>query len=150
MLAILGNVVFDIAPMNYHDLSASMDTSHATHEVVGAPKIYEHTGEGERSIQIKGAIFPEFSGGVAELGALEAMRAKGDPQHLMLGSGFPAGWVIIDKIQQDHSFIAPGGTGREVKFTLSLKRCDIPMGDLGDLLGQFIDGLFDVAGDYLG
>jgi phage protein U len=152
MLAALGGVVFDIAPLNYDSLAASSSTSFATHEVPGAPKIYEHTGEAERSITIKGKVFPEFSGGADALMQLDSMRASGDPQHLMLASGFAAGWVIIKSVSQDHNHIGAGGAGREISFTLSLERCDIPDigGDLlGDLIGGLIDGILDVASEYL-
>lgn len=150
MLAMLGGVMFTLAPLNYDSLSASSSASHARHDVPGTGPIYEHTGDAERSIEIKGKVFPEFSGGVPELMALEALRASGEPQHLMFGSGFAGGWVIIEKIAQDHSHIGFGGTGREVGFTLSLKRCDLPQGlSIGDLLGQFF-GAFDVVNEYLG
>lgn len=150
-LAALGGVVFQIEPLNYQRLSSSMTTSFAEHSVLGAPKVYEHTGEGDRSFDIKGTVFPEFSGGMDELQALEMMRSSGQPQSLMLGSGFTAGWVLIKSIKQDHEHIGASGIGREVSFTLSLERCDTPGGDiLGDLLGQFMDIAFGFASEYLG
>jgi phage protein U len=148
MLAALGGVVFDIAPLNYDSLAASSSTSFATHEVPGAPKVYEHTGEGERSITIKGKVFPEFSGGADALLQLDQMRASGEAQHFMLGSGYAAGWVVIKDLSQDHSHIGSGGTGREIAFTVKLERCEMP--DFGgDLFGSFIDAILNVASEYL-
>ncbi|KAF0137434.1 MAG: putative phage tail assembly protein [Xanthobacteraceae bacterium] len=148
MLAALGGVVFDIAPLNYDSLAVSATTSFASHAVPGAPKIYEHTGDDDRSITIKGKVFPEFSGGIGALSALEAMRASGDPQHLMLGSGYAAGWVIIKSVSQDHNHIGSGGVGREISFTLNLDRCDVPFLG-GDLFGNLIDSILNAANEYL-
>lgn len=141
MLAMLGGVIFEIAPLNYTSLNREMEASWATHEVVGSPKVYEHTGEGNRSITIKGKVFPEFSGGLGELDALDGMRLSGQPYHFMRGDGVAGGWVILTKISIEEEEIGFGGVGRAISFTLTLERVGQPAsGAAASLIGIFLEG----------
>lgn len=126
LLMMWGPVAFSIAPLNADRISIDNDTVFAAHAVAGSPPVYEHTGEGERSITIRGAVFPEHLGGLANLEMLETLREQGEPQHLIRGDGRMMGWCILDKVSQEHEHLNGMGVGRAISYTLKLQRCEPP------------------------
>jgi phage protein U len=139
MLYCLGPVVFQLVPLNTDKVSAETRHPFAEHEVVGGPPLYENMGEGERGYSLKGCVFPEHFGGLAELAALRSMVRAGVPQHLMRGDGTPMGWVALEKISEESETLGFTGIGREITYCLDMKVATAPgAGALIDIIGGLL------------
>ena len=129
MLFMLGPVEFDVAPLNARGSKFKADFDFAEHKVLGAAPVYENMGTGEKVRTIKGTTFPNsdgFEGGIDTLRALESMRLKGEPQHLIRGDGTTLGWYLITSLTIDEDHLDPDGVPGEMKFELSLTFTEAP------------------------
>jgi phage protein U len=121
----LGPVVFNlVSNLTAHEKEQS--SAFAKHEVVGSAPVYEAMGDGEGSFSLSGVIHPEHFGGMGTLSTLEAARAAEIPLPLMRGDFTPLGWVLIDKLKEESSYLNGVGIGREIRFTVSLIRVGTP------------------------
>ena len=126
MLACLGPVVFNLVN-DLQSIEEETNSSFAQHEVMGAPIVYEDTGEGEGTITLTGILHPYFFGGLKALAALEAARSAKIPLPLMRGDFAPIGWVLIKTIsRKDGELDAREGIGHEIEYTLSLLKVGTP------------------------
>lgn len=127
MLAALGPVIFDLKT-DLQSISSKESSSWAKHEVMGAPLVYEDTGDGESTVTLKGTIHPYHFGGLGGLAALRSARAAKMPLPLMRGDFTPLGWFVINEISRDDSDLSFEGIGKEIDYTVDLLRVDGPGG----------------------
>lgn len=138
MLYMFGPTAFTVAPLNTDHVTEAADTPFVDHSVAGAAPVYEFTGDGEYSMTLKGAAFPEVLGGLASLATLESLRASGQQQQLMRGDGKLLGWYILKSISKEHEYLNPQGIGRAISYTLKLLRSGQPdSGGLASILSLF-------------
>lgn len=71
MLFALGYVIFEVYPVNVHEISGSVSADFAAKDVLGTRKPREFTGTGDAEKTISGRLFPEKFGGLDGLAALE-------------------------------------------------------------------------------
>jgi len=135
MLFDLGGVTFVIAGPNIDKVSLESKADFATYNVVGAEPKYEFMGEGARTIKLSGKILPRHFGGYSALDALNAIRASGQPVSLVRGDGRSMGWVIIDEIEEKHSWLLYNGSPQSVEHEIKLTRIDAP--SVGSVVGFF-------------
>jgi phage protein U len=121
----LGPVVFTLVS-NLHETEFAHDSDYAVHQVVGGSPIYEAMGAGESPFTLSGTIHPEVFGVDGALAAMEAAEAQQLPLPLMRGDYYPLGFVIILRLKHRHQNLNPGGLGREIDFSVDLKKVGTP------------------------
>lgn len=128
MLAILGAVIFEIAPVNLYAVEHSAEARFAEKPIMGRRPPLEFIGEGAESFGLTVKLFPEKLGGLGTLDDLAAMRASGIAQYFMRGDGVPLGWFVVERVNEKSSYLGGQGVGRVVDVDISIKRSDAPSG----------------------
>lgn len=111
-----------------HELSLGLkgETRFAEHNVLGGSPVFEFVGQGATTYTISGTLHPEFCGGLEVVEALEAARNQALPMPVVRGDLVPLGWFVITELSHDSSNIGLLGAGREVEFSVTMKRTDAP------------------------
>ncbi len=139
MLYMLGSVLFEVAPVNLHEVSREYGHDHAAKDVIGAMKPMEAMGPSTGSVSLSGKLITHRFG-AGGFGALQAMAAAGDPQMLMRGDGAALGWFVVEKVKEKHTYLGPTGFGRIVEFDIELKQS--PTGASAGAMFSLLLGLF--------
>jgi phage protein U len=121
-LLALGRHTFEIAPLNYQELSREVELRWAAMKRLGAEPVYQAVGVGEISMTISGLLFPESIGGWAEFQALEATARLMKPVMMIGGTGQVFGLVVITKVGQIHKKVTAGGLPRMIEFSIEVKK----------------------------
>lgn len=138
MLMAVGPIIFDLATnIDSYDFDSAEDF--ARKDIVGARKPYEHVGEGDESLTLKGKIFPEKLGGAGSIDAIVAMKQTGAPQAVVRGDGKSLGYFVVTSIRTSNDFLDARGAPRMISHELTLERCDPPSASsaLGSLIKLF-------------
>ncbi|MFI5411285.1 phage tail protein [Kaistia sp. UC242_56] len=128
MLAILGGVVFEIAPINVTAIEHSSEARFAEKPILGRRPPLEFIGDGAETFGLTVKLLPYEFGGLDGLSNLAAMRQSGIAQYFMRGDGVPMGWFVIEKVSERSSYLSAQGIGRVVDVDISIKRADAPVG----------------------
>ncbi|WEK50301.1 MAG: phage tail protein [Candidatus Kaistia colombiensis] len=128
MLAILGGVIFEIAPINVTSIEHSSDARYAEKPIMGRRPPLEFIGDGAETFGLTVKLLPYEFGGLDGLANLAAMRKSGIAQYFMRGDGTPMGWFVIEKVSEKSSYLSAQGIGRVVDVDISIKRADTPTG----------------------
>lgn len=142
MLAMLGSIIFDIAPIGLTEIDHGASASFAEHPVLGEMPPLEFTGEGPEEWRLRGTLMPEFNvragvaSGLADLDALHAMRRSGQAQHLMRGDGVPMGWVAITRVTDRSHRLNAVGVGRIIEVEIDVKRAKLSGADPSSYSGS--------------
>ncbi len=142
MLYQLGAVSFEVFPVNVHDADSVVGSDFAVHEVIGAQKPREFTGQADAHFRLAGRLFPlKFGWGGFDV--LKAMARSGAPQMLIRGDGSVIGWMNILRLRERHSYLDPNGIGRVIEFDIEMVQS--PDGASADamisLVGSLTSGL---------
>lgn len=129
MLMILGPVPFDLVN-NLTVTDIEMSAAFAKHDIVGAPPLYEATGEDGASVTLTGVIHPEVLGVTGALARLQQAEAAQLPLPLMRGDGRPLGWHVIEKLRRADNDLNWFGVGKEIDFSVTLIRTGSPSASL--------------------
>jgi phage protein U len=121
MLYQLGNVQFEVAPLNLHEVSRGVGADFAAKDIVGAPRPREFVGEADETFTLSGKVFPAHFGGIGGLAALESMARRGEPQMFVRGDGSVFGWFLVERVKTKSSYLDRASVGRliEVEITLT-------------------------------
>lgn len=122
MLFQLGGLQIDTVPFEAHETSRESGADFASKDVVGAPRPREFVGGADERFTLSGTLFPYNFGGLTGLGALDGIRASGDPQILVRGDGANLGWFLVEKVREKSSKLGPSGVGRVIEYELTLVR----------------------------
>jgi len=138
MLACIGPIAFDLKN-DLQGVSFETASSFAKHDVMGAPPVYEDTGDEESSITLKGTLLPFFfTGALRGITLLEAARRQKVPLTMIRGDFTPMGWVLIDTISSSHADLdASDGVGHTVEYSIKLLRVGTPAGGAASILRLF-------------
>lgn len=124
MLMALGQFVFQLSTLAYHELQRSTDWRHPGNSRVGAREALQYIGPGEDTITLTGTLLPELAGSLDSLRQLRAMADAGDAYALVDGTGrVLGGWVITSLAETGSAFVL-GGVARKTDFTVTLKHAD--------------------------
>ena len=118
----LGGIIFEVAPINLHEIETTVGADYAEKDVVGAAKPREYMGEADTTITLSGKMFPQKFGGLGGFAALQLMAQLGVPQMVVQGSGAVWGFYLIDKVTRTDTYLDAGGVGRIVEFEINLIR----------------------------
>jgi|ERR1035437_3470882 phage protein U len=142
MLAQLGSVIFEIAPIGLTEIDHGASASFAAHPVLGEMPPLEFTGEGPEEWRLRGTLLPEFNvraglaDGLADLDALHAMRRSGQAQFLMRGDGVPMGWVVITRVTDRSHRLNAVGVGRIIDVEIDVSRAKLSGADPSSYSGS--------------
>lgn len=123
---VVGDLVFEVAPFNTHQVERTSQTDFAEKPILGAPPRLELVGEGGESVTMSCRIFPEAVGGLDEMDLLRRMRQSGGPAALMRGDGEAMGWFVVTNVRELHTYLQANGVGRMVDVEISLQRAYKP------------------------
>lgn len=124
MLMALGQFVFEIPNLTYHELQRSTAWRHASNSRVGAREATQYIGQGEDTFTLTGTLAPEVAGRADSLQTLRAMGDAGLAYAMVSGTGRVMGAWIITSLQEGGSAFTQDGLARRTDFTLQLKRVD--------------------------
>lgn len=126
MLASIGPVVFEVAPLSIVSVDEAGVEDFARKQLVGSPLGWEHMGAGEETVTISARLFPERFGGLSSLSALDSMRRSGVPQMMVRGDGAVQGWMLITRIDKRSSYLDADGVGRLIDVDIVVTRASAP------------------------
>ena len=118
----LGAFTFDVFPVNVDAVERQVGADYAAKDIVGAMRPREFTGEADDRVKLSGRLFPQRLGGVASIGALQALARTGEPQLLIRGDGEVLGWYLIEHVTDKHTFLDITGVGRVIELDLELAK----------------------------
>jgi phage protein U len=124
MLMALGQFVFQLPTLAYHELQRSTEWRHAANSRVGARDALQFIGPGEDTITLSGTLVPEIAGTLDSLRQLRAMAEAGDAYALVDGTGRVMGAWVITSLNETGSAFVDVGVARKTDFTLTLKHAD--------------------------
>jgi phage protein U len=124
MLMALGQFVFEISNLAYHELQRSTAWRHPSNSRVGEREASQFIGQGEDTFTLSGTLVPEVAGRADSLQTLRGMGDAGRAYAMVSGAGRVMGaWVILS-LQENSSAFTQDGLARRTDFTLQLKRVD--------------------------
>lgn len=124
MLAQLGSTLFEIYPLNAHEMSLDSAADFAEKSVMGRRPTLEFMGEGAETRTISCRIYPNKFGGLSSVDDLHAQRAAGKALPYMRGDGAAIGWFVIERITEKASYLDPTGVGQVIEVEVQIKRAD--------------------------
>jgi phage protein U len=135
----VGPLQFSITPLNAHAIDRAASTDYAKKDVIGRRRVYEHTGEGDDRVTVRGLLFPYKLGGLGSLTLAHTIREQGQPQMVVRGDGRVFGWYVITEVSEKHTYLAGDGVGQQVEVELTMERADSPTQQ------QYFSSLFGLA-----
>lgn len=137
ILMAYGLFVFCLDTLPYQQLQRQVSWRHPSSSRVGSRPAAQFVGRGDEIITLSGVLYPEITGGVISLAALEAMADEGKAWPLIEGTGFYYGLFVAEELATTKTEFFPDGAARKIDFSLKLKRTD----DDPSLLGTVGKGL---------
>lgn len=121
MLA-LGEFRFSLATASPDSIQSNEGYSWAEQGVLNSAPSLQFVGLEAPTKSLRGRIFPQFRGGLAQLDKMREMGRKGQPLTMVNASGVVLGdWVIVS-IDQAETLHDKDGNAKRLEFTLNLKR----------------------------
>lgn len=127
MLMMIGPVALKVAPFNATGHDQQRETAFVTKPILGGREPMEYVGEGAATINVRAILFPDRFGGLAELEALNLVRASGIQQWFMRGDGGMMGWVVVERVSERSSYLAADGVGKVVEVDIAMRRVGPPL-----------------------
>jgi phage protein U len=125
MMMSLGQFVFSLSTLAYHELQRRTSWKHASTSRIGGRNARQFTGPGDDTITLTGWFAPDQGiGKLASLKELRTMGDDGDAYALVDGTGTVYGAFVIEALDEGQSLHTKEGTPRRIEFTLSLTRAD--------------------------
>lgn len=118
----LGAFQFGVNTAAYQSLKRSSEWRWPSQDRFGNPPALQYVGQGADSITLPGVIYPEWRGSGGQLDNLRAMAETGEPQKMIDGNGSILGDWVIERIEENQSVFAAGGSPRKQEFTIQLRR----------------------------
>lgn len=123
MLLSLGQFIFSLSTVAYHDMQRKLDYKHPTSSRVGLRDAAQFAGVGDECISLNALVSHEF-GSYKSLAELEEMAAKGEAYVLVEGTGRVYGQFVITSLTQSKSIFFADGLAKRIDFAMELKRVD--------------------------
>ena len=125
MIMSLGPFVFDYRGTPLQTWQRDDSTDWASNKRIGQRPAHQFIGQGETSLTLNGALYPEHTSGSAlSLDALRAMKNRDSKWILIGGTGRPIGTFVINSINETYSNLHDTGHPRKIEFSLKLTRTD--------------------------
>jgi len=124
MLATLGGFVFELKTVPYQQLQRSNQWRWSENARTGRRPAAQYLGPGEDAITLSGSLYPELTGGSADLDTLRAMAGEGKSFTFIDGEGHIYGLWFIVSIRETRSVLDEYGSAKKIEFEIGLKRAD--------------------------
>lgn len=122
-MAKLGDYMFSLDTSAFQTLQRQTAFRWPLQNRIGRAPAAQFTGLGEDKIELQGAIYPHFRGGLGQVGLMRESAARGDPLPLIYGFdqvGQYCGLWCIENIQESRSVFIRNGSPLKIEFSLSL------------------------------
>lgn len=120
----LGLYKFSLGTAAYQELSRSTNYRWARQERINTNDALQMTGLGPETIQLRGAVFAAFKGGLGQLDAMRNQALLAVPLPLIDGRGRVHGLWVIEEISETQTVFAAQGAPRKQEFDIRLTRYD--------------------------
>ncbi len=128
----LGGYRFSVSTAAYARLSRSNAYRWAEQQRIGAHDALQFTGYGSETLDLQGAIYPFYRGGLGQVDGMRADARAARALFLISGLGRILGRFVILQVDEEQSAFAEGGAPRRIDFSLRLRA--YRQGGLGGLL----------------
>ncbi|MGP3789411.1 phage tail protein [Pseudomonas sp. B392_1p] len=113
---------FNLDTLAFNELMRQSDYKWVGQERLTRRAAQQAVGLGDEKMTLKGAVFPQWRGGLGQLEALRALAARLVPLDLVTGAGHVLGAWCLRSIQEDQSALLRGGIPRKQGFSLEFVR----------------------------
>lgn len=91
---------------------------------IGTSDQLQFTGYGAETVELEGAVYPHFKGGLGQIEKLRDQAAFGVPLPLVSGLGKVLGLWVAESIGEAQTIFAAGGVPHRMDFSMRLSRYD--------------------------
>ena len=118
----LGDFHFETGTAAYARLRQEAEYHWPGQSRIGGQTALQYVGEGERSMELDGVIYPLHSGGLGQMDALRGLASAGRPLLLTDGRGRVWGRWAIRRVTETQSVFFDNGVPRRIEFRLRISR----------------------------
>lgn len=116
----LGEYQFSMSTARYQQLRRVTRWRWVKHERAGRESSRQFVGPDERTLSLRGTVFPEYRGGLYQVRQMIAEADRGEPRVLVDTYGYIHGEWVIEEIEEEHTALFPDGTPRKIDFRIEL------------------------------
>lgn len=113
---------FNLDTAAFDQLTRQTEFRWASQERLSRRPAQQSPGMGDERIRLRGAIFPTWRGGLAQLDTLRALGVRLEPLNLTTGYGQVLGIWCLARIEEEQGALLQGGIPRKQSFTLEFIR----------------------------
>jgi phage protein U len=124
MMMCLGDFVFGLDTMAFHELQRQTEWKHPSTARVGARDAHQYTGPGEDTTNLTGWFSPSLTGNPASFDELRELGDKGEAYVLVDGNGKVYGAYNINSLSENQTHFDGLGQANRFEFTIKLTRVD--------------------------
>lgn len=117
----LGDFRFALDRAAYDRLTLSQSWRWSKQDRLGRDPALQYVGADAAEIEIEGAIYPTFRGGLEQIERLREMAGGGKPLMLTDGRGRVWGKWCIVRISDTRSVLLDDGMARKIEFRMTLQ-----------------------------
>lgn len=120
----LGVYKFSLETAAYQELTRAAEYRWARQERIGTNDALQFTGIGPETVELRGAVFPLFKGGLNQVTKMRLQASIGVPLPMIDGTGKVWGLWVIERVGETQSVFLARGAPRRIEFDLRLSRYD--------------------------
>ena len=124
MMMVYGMFVFSLSTAAYQDFRRQTQWRNSSLSLIGKSPAIQFLGPGSDKITLAGELYPEFTGGQANLDQLRAMGEQGAAWPVIEGTGRMYGLYTMDGMDESSDRHFRDGAASHIKFSLTLSRID--------------------------
>src|SRR5690606_18173049 len=109
---------FEVVGLNPTETSHEAGADFAEKAVMGRRPPLEFVGEAAETWSVSAKLFPEKFGGLSSLEKLHQQRVAGKSLPFMRGDGVPLGWVVIESIRENSTYLDSKFVGRVIEVEI--------------------------------
>lgn len=113
---------FNLDTAAFHELTRQAEYKWVGQERLTRRPAQQAVGLGDEKMTLKGAVFPQWRGGLGQLDTLRELAARLVPLDLVTGAGQVLGAWCLRSIQEEQSALLRGAIPRKQGFTLEFVR----------------------------
>jgi phage protein U len=122
VMMMLGEYQFSLDTAAYQSLRRRSEYRWPSQDRLGRLPARQFVGPGSESIDIDGAIYPHYRGGLGQMTRLRDIAGKGRPQRLVDGRGISWGLWCVESIEESQTVFLGNGDPRRIDFRMVLAR----------------------------